>query len=185
MKISEGLDRSEWVGWGIYSLPTTSNRWLISAGDGRTGQSCAPLDNQCALSGARHVSATVRVRSSWPLERLVVSLVRTVWWPLTLQLWLLCDTIHHCTLCAVDRWRAGSRCSAGSPDSPVAHRTVRWIIAEAALDFPESGWFGGRLAGARDSVRCTIFQHTLSLAPFLIVSLTWFLSWFVLNLMRL
>jgi hypothetical protein len=38
---------------GIYSLPTTSSRWLISAGDGRTGQ-----------SGARHVSATVRVQSS-------------------------------------------------------------------------------------------------------------------------
>jgi hypothetical protein len=27
---------------GIYSLPTTSSRWLISAGDGRTGQSGAP-----------------------------------------------------------------------------------------------------------------------------------------------
>jgi hypothetical protein len=32
---------------------------------------------------------------------------------------------------------------------------------------PESGWFRGRLAGALDSVRCTIFQHTLSIAPFL------------------
>jgi hypothetical protein len=27
---------------GIYSLPTTSSRWLNSAGDGRTGQSGAP-----------------------------------------------------------------------------------------------------------------------------------------------
>jgi hypothetical protein len=26
----------------------------------------------------------------------------------------------------VDRWRVGSCCSAGSPDSPVAHQTVRW-----------------------------------------------------------
>jgi hypothetical protein len=49
---------------GIYSLPTTSSCWLISAGDGRTGQSGAPLDSHCALSGARHVSATVRVLSS-------------------------------------------------------------------------------------------------------------------------
>jgi hypothetical protein len=48
---------------GIYSLPTTS-RWLISAGDGRTGLSGVPPDCHCALSGARHVSATVRVRSS-------------------------------------------------------------------------------------------------------------------------
>jgi hypothetical protein len=49
---------------GIYSLPTTSSRWLISAGDGRTGQSGAPPDSHCALSDARHVSATVRVLSS-------------------------------------------------------------------------------------------------------------------------
>jgi hypothetical protein len=49
---------------GIYSLPTTFSRWLISAGDGRTGQSDAPPDSHCALSGVRHVSATVRVRSS-------------------------------------------------------------------------------------------------------------------------
>jgi hypothetical protein len=49
---------------GIYSLPTTSSRWMISAGDGRTGQSGAPPDSHCALSGARYVSATVRVRSS-------------------------------------------------------------------------------------------------------------------------
>jgi hypothetical protein len=49
---------------GIYSLPTTSSCWLISVGDGRIGQSGAPPDNHCALSGARHVSATVRVRSS-------------------------------------------------------------------------------------------------------------------------
>jgi hypothetical protein len=49
---------------GIYSLPTTSSRWLISAGDGRTGQSVVPPDSHCALPGARHVSATVRVWSS-------------------------------------------------------------------------------------------------------------------------
>jgi hypothetical protein len=49
---------------GIYSLPTTSSHLLKSASDGRTGQSGAPLDSHCALSDARHVSATVRVRSS-------------------------------------------------------------------------------------------------------------------------
>jgi hypothetical protein len=64
MKNSECLDGSESGGWGIYSLPTTSSRWLNFAGDGRTGQSGAPPDNHCALSGARHVNATVRVRSS-------------------------------------------------------------------------------------------------------------------------
>jgi hypothetical protein len=48
---------------GIYSLPTTSSRWLISTGDGRTRQFGAPPDSHYALSGARHVSATVRVWS--------------------------------------------------------------------------------------------------------------------------
>jgi hypothetical protein len=32
------MEVNEVVG-GIYSLPTTSSCWLISAGDGRTGQS--------------------------------------------------------------------------------------------------------------------------------------------------
>jgi hypothetical protein len=54
---------NELVG-GIYSLPTTSSRWLILAGDGRTGQSGAPPDSHFALSGVPHVSATIRVRSS-------------------------------------------------------------------------------------------------------------------------
>jgi hypothetical protein len=63
---------------GIYSLPTTSSCWLISIVDGRTGQSGAPPNSHCALSGACHVSATIRVQSSLPLERLVVLLHRTV-----------------------------------------------------------------------------------------------------------
>jgi hypothetical protein len=52
------------VVWGIYSLPTTSSRWLISTSDRCTGQSGAPPDSHSALFGARHVSATIRVRSS-------------------------------------------------------------------------------------------------------------------------
>jgi hypothetical protein len=49
---------------GIYGLPTTSSRWLNFVGDGRTGQSGAAPDSHCALSGARHVSATIMVLSS-------------------------------------------------------------------------------------------------------------------------
>jgi hypothetical protein len=56
------MDVNEVVG-GIYSLPTTSSRWLNSAGDGCTGQSGAPPDSHYSLSGVRHVSATVMVRS--------------------------------------------------------------------------------------------------------------------------
>jgi hypothetical protein len=57
------MEVNEVVG-GIYSLPTTSSRWLISVSDGHTGQSGAPPDSHCALSSARYVSTTVRVRSS-------------------------------------------------------------------------------------------------------------------------
>jgi hypothetical protein len=54
------------VARGIYSLPTTSNHWLIPAGDGRTGQSGAPPD-----SPVRHQTITmhcpVRATSVQPL----------------------------------------------------------------------------------------------------------------------
>jgi hypothetical protein len=42
----------------------------------------------------------------------------------------------------------------GTPDSPVLHRTVRWIIAERPPRFPEGGKFGVELPGALDTVRC-------------------------------
>jgi hypothetical protein len=113
----------------IYSLPTTSSRWLISASDGRTGQSlctvwCAPR------------RATVRVRSSWPLERLVVLLHQTVQCPITSALWLL---PRHCSilfLCAESHWRVGSHCSVGSPDSPVNY-------SGGCPGIPNSDWFRG------------------------------------------
>jgi hypothetical protein len=74
-----------------------------------------------------------------------------------------------------------SHCSAGAPDSPVARRTVRWIIAEGA-------WRNPRVAGlsctvlAHRTVRCAVPQHTLvSFAPlYLIPNLN--IYWFVLNL---
>jgi hypothetical protein len=56
---------------GIYSFPTTSSRWLNSTGDGRTRQSDGSPDSHCAMFGAGHVSATVRVWSSWSLETIV------------------------------------------------------------------------------------------------------------------
>jgi hypothetical protein len=130
----EHLDCFEWCGLGIYSPQPLSSRWLFQLAMGAS-------DSPCSLSSACHVSVPVRVWSCWPLELFVFSLHRTVRWPLTSALWLL---LRHCSslfICAVDRWHAGSRCSAGSPDSPVPHRRVRWIIAEHACWIPESGWF--------------------------------------------
>jgi hypothetical protein len=46
----------------------------------------------------------------------------------------------------------------GSPDSPVHHRTLRWIIAVRRWFFPESGLFTGDQPGTPDTVRCTTIQ---------------------------
>jgi hypothetical protein len=71
---------------GIYSLLTTSSRWLISAGDGHTEQSGVPLYSHCAQSGVRHVSAIVRVQSWSTVGAFVVLLHRIVRCPLTFAL---------------------------------------------------------------------------------------------------
>jgi hypothetical protein len=96
---------------------------------------------------------------------------------------------RHCSalfIWAVDCWRAGTHCSAGSSDSPVPHRTVRWIIAKRACWIPESGWFECVRAWCTRQCPMRHFSaHSKSFAPFLIVSLIEFLSWFVLNLMYL
>jgi hypothetical protein len=88
--------------------------------------------------------------------------------------------------------RAGSRCSAGAPDSPVAHRTVRWIIAELRLRNPKVKSWRLILPGAPDTVRWHTGQ---SGAPdqgalqFLFAPFFWTLActfyWFVLNLWHL
>jgi hypothetical protein len=52
--------------------------------------------------------------------------------------------------------RAGSRCSTSALDSPVAHRTVRWIIAKLSLGNPKLKSSRLILPGAPDTVRwCT------------------------------
>jgi hypothetical protein len=45
-----------------------------------------------------------------------------------------------------------SRCSAGAPDSPVSHRTVRCIIAECALRNPKVASSKCTAPGAPDTV---------------------------------
>jgi hypothetical protein len=59
-------------------------------------------------------------------------------------LWLCaCSCTVHCRLLQTTIG-AFSRCSAGTPDSPVLHRTVRWIIAEwlpKFLKVASSKWF--------------------------------------------
>jgi hypothetical protein len=53
------------------------------------------------------------------------------------------------------RGRPLARPTVGSPDSPVHHRTVRWIIVVRRRRNPESGQFDQNQPGAADTVRCT------------------------------
>jgi hypothetical protein len=74
--------------------------------------------------------------------------------PLTLLLWLLCDTVAHCN-------SYQSRPLRELSVAPLAHRTVRWIIAEGALVFLRVAGSSSYGHGATDTP-----QHTQVFAPF-------------------
>jgi hypothetical protein len=120
---------------GRYLQPSTTKKSLgKTASDGRTGQSGAP---------PRH--PIVRVRSSVDRWGFVFLRHRTVRCPSDFLLWLLpCTVLHCCVVSALLQLIVArvSRCSAGTPDSPVNYSGLR-------LRKPESGWL--------DSVRywCT------------------------------
>jgi hypothetical protein len=101
----------------------------------------------------------------------------------------------HCSLSLfICRWPLAwsSRCSAGTPDSPVLHRTVRWIIAEWLPQIPEAGKFEWILPGAPDTVQWHTGQSgapdqgclRFNFAP-LFWTLSFILYWFVVNLWHL
>jgi hypothetical protein len=146
------MPMNEVVG-GIYSpqpLSSHGQRLLVMG---------AP-DNHCSLSGARHVNATVRVRSSWPLERLVVLLHRTVRCHTgqSGDLWLLRPDFCAALFTIVDS--VHSTVGALGAIAPLAHQTVRWIIAERPSEFPRVACLKGAWPSASDTVRCTKNQHT-------------------------
>jgi hypothetical protein len=110
------MDMNEVVG-GVFIAPTTSIAVREAAGDGRTRQSGAPPDRHCSLSGAPPRHPTIRVRS-WstvggfvqcPSDFAALTYVRYF-----AALFLLSESTIS----------ADSRCSAGSPNSLVAHRTI-------------------------------------------------------------
>jgi hypothetical protein len=157
-------------------------------GDGRTGQSGAPPDRTCSLSGALPRHTTVRVRSEVDCWRFVSLRHLTVWChtgqvmftllcasdsaALTLRALFLCHRLLQSTI-ALDR-----RCSAGAPDSLVNY-------SGACLLKPKSGWFNPVRAWCTG--HCPVRQtgaHLVSFAPS-----NWIpnlnIYWFVLNLMHL
>jgi hypothetical protein len=104
---------------------------------------------------------------------------RIVRCPLTSALWLLACTVHRGRCFCSRSLALESRCSATSPDSPVAHRTVRWIIAERALEFPRVAGFElyglvHRSGGTPDSPVRHFSVHSSPFCSNKIVSLTEF-----------
>jgi hypothetical protein len=114
-----------------------------AAVDGRTGQSGAPPDRSCRLFGAPPRYPTVRVREQSTVGAVVFLWHRTVLTPdssyslCSAPLTLRSDSAAHYSpvLQLLQSTVArSSRCSAGTPDSPVNYSGVR-------LEKPESGWF--------------------------------------------
>jgi hypothetical protein len=137
---------------GIYSPQPPKQPLGVAAVDGRTGQFGAPPD---AVRCASHVTQSLGFGRRRPLELCLLvapdSPVRL--WRL---LWRLRVLSAHCSVrrCPLQLTVAlVAVAPLGAPDSPVAHRTVRWIIAEHCLRNPKvasSQLYG---PGAPDTVR--------------------------------
>jgi hypothetical protein len=144
-----------WLGVFIASQPLLVVGWIL-------------LEMGAPDNAVRHRTVTVhcplRATSAQPLGFGAVDRWRPLSSSYTGQsgaIWLLrSDFWHALFFCAESRWRAGSRCSAGSPDSPMPHWTVRWIIMEHALEFPRVAGSESYGHGAPNTVRWAIFQHT-------------------------
>jgi hypothetical protein len=168
------------VGWVCWRWAHRTVWWF-------TGQ-------HCSLSGARHVSASAGVWSCWPLEPFVLLLHLTVRCHTgqSGDLWLLCGTVHHCSLLQSTvgvqwpllRWLTGHVwCTL---DSPVNYSGGRPSNSREWLVHLCTGLVHRTVSSAHRIVSGAPFDSTLScLAPNLFVSPTEFLSWFVLNLMHL
>jgi hypothetical protein len=184
-----GLPHLDVAGWGgIYSHQPNCSRW-------RSRLAMGAPDSQVrhrTVSGVPPRHPPVRAWSWSTVGGFVLMRHQTVRChngqsgaPLTFcsDIWIALFTLQSRPL------RADSRCSAGAPDSSVAHRTVRWIIAELRLWNPKLRslrWFTlvhrTLSGGTPDSpVRQTRAHFGFLFAPFF-WSLTCSFDWFVLNL---
>jgi hypothetical protein len=143
-------------GWGIYSPNHQTSRLVKVAVAWRTGQSGAPPDTvRCACHVTKPLDS-----DRWSFCLLGH---RTIRWCIGQALFIvrcairLCsDSGAHCSafnaFCRRPLARR-SRCSAGTPDSPVNY-------SGAASRIPEGEQFGVGIPGAPDTVRCARPGHT-------------------------
>jgi hypothetical protein len=149
------------VWWlGVFIAPTTK----VAVGRGccrwahRTVRSAT---GHCPVRQPRHPTVRVRPLELWqmgPPDSPVVHRTVTVHSPVRrLAPALTLRTLFaHCSIFTGFRWSRSlrcSRCSAGTPGSPVLHRTVRWIIAEWHFQKPKGSELELIHPGAPDTVR--------------------------------
>jgi hypothetical protein len=148
---------------GIYSPQPPIQPLGQAAVYGRTRQSGAPPDTVWCASRVtqplefwrfRPLELCLLVAPDSPMSHRIdtVHCLVPLWWA-ALTLRALFFTVHLTSPLLQSTVARSSRCSAGAPDSPVAHRTVQWIIAERLFWNPKvasSEWYD---PGAPDSVR--------------------------------
>jgi hypothetical protein len=176
-----------WGGWGIYS--PNHRKWSLEACCRMAHRTVLCATGHCPVRQPRQQTVGVRPLELWlvgPLGCLVVHRTGPVDCPVRL-LRVICPLRAHARIkcVAVDRCVRSSRCSAGTPDSPVWHQTVRWIIAERPPIFPKvassasSALVHRTLSGAPDQG-----AFRLSFALF-VWTLSWSFYWLTVNLWRL
>jgi hypothetical protein len=185
-------------GWGIYS--PNHQKWPLGGCLSHGAPTVRCATGHCPVRQPRHLAV-----GFWPLELLtsgppdspVVHRTVTVHCPVRLLalLWTLARcarTVAHLMRIANDRWREVAV-------APLAHRTVRWIIAERLPEFPKvaslelSSLVHRTLSGgAPDTVRWHTGQSgapdqgTLRLSfALLIWTLSWSFHLFVVSLWHL
>jgi hypothetical protein len=126
-----------WRRWleGIYSLQPLPSHWLFLLSMGTSDSPVVHRTGHCSLSGACHVSAPLGFRAVDLWSSLSCSCTGQSGGAPNMSdpLWLATLTSGtHCSPFAVDRW-------AQVTVAPLAHRTVRWIIAECVSGKPETG----------------------------------------------
>jgi hypothetical protein len=162
-----------WVVGGIYSPNHQTSRLVKAAVAWRTGQSGAPPDTiWCACHVTKPLDS-----DRWSFCLLGH---RTVRWctghalfTVRCAIWLCSDSGAHCSafnaFCRRPLARS-SHCSAGTPDSPVRHRTLSGATPDSPVNYsgvapriPKGEQFGVGVPGAPDTVRWCTLRLTFAL----------------------
>jgi hypothetical protein len=157
--LCSSIECEEWEAWmawievvgGIYSLQPLTSRWLTLLSMDTPDSPVVHRTWHCSVSGECHVSLPLGFGAvdCWSLMSSCGTGQSGAFWLCRLALTSDGQTVLQSTVGEVDR------CSIGSPDSLVPHRTVWWILAEWLWENSREASSRGASAWAPDSVRCT------------------------------